>query len=451
MPRLSRIKHGCNCLHENTATDSPDADSICCPDLPTSHCAYAVLVECDHNQLGAGPMSTSVLWPCSILRKECTVGCVWSIWRRRALEVDDSPAPSICDTTAKNGIVRVNDANRTQAYCTWVDAVAAGAVDSPGVDDWESFTTLFHRMWKLEPDGTGGAILTLTTDDQVVGQEGLTAVYTCAAWDWNSKGVFILESIDAGLRQANLQCSICVVPVDSETVNPCNDPAHKCTCCDPGWDEGVFTFIISGCPQHSGQVGVQVTRNATLPCGVSDPDGACGYFWGTTGSGLGLLSWCDGTDWHVEVFCLIDGCWVSQGEADITNQECRCVGIWLTFTLPELDCCACPTISDYPSLVLDLVSDCAAFDCEIPLAGVSGSIWDANGSGCVPQAILTCSSNSWQLQPNVSCQGLPTLTGSVTSVSPLIITFPSVSWTDTDNCCGGGAGVSYVMSATVSL
>lgn len=118
-----------------------------------------------------------------------------------------------------------------------------------------------------------------------------------------------------------------------------------------------------------------------------------------------------------------------------------------------LDCCcvACPTIGDLPNLTLDLVSDCAAFDCEMSLVGVSGSIWDAGGAGCVPQAILTCSDGDWQLQPNVSCQGLPTLTGSVTSTSPLIITFPSMSWTDIDGCCGGGAGATYNMSATVTL
>lgn len=118
------------------------------------------------------------------------------------------------------------------------------------------------------------------------------------------------------------------------------------------------------------------------------------------------------------------------------------------------DCCVgpvCLTTADYPNLTLDLVSDCASFDCEMALVGVTGSIWDGNGSGCVPQAILTCSDGAWQLQPNVSCQGLPTLSGTMTSISPPIITFPSVSWTDIDNCCGGGFGATYSMSATVSL
>jgi len=116
-------------------------------------------------------------------------------------------------------------------------------------------------------------------------------------------------------------------------------------------------------------------------------------------------------------------------------------------------CCKIPciTIGDYPNLYLDLVSDCAAFDCEIPLAAVAPGIWDTGGAGCVPQAILTCDDGDWLLQPNVSCQGLPTLAGSITSLTPLVITFPSMSWSDIDNCCGGGAGATYNMSATVTL
>lgn len=125
----------------------------------------------------------------------------------------------------------------------------------------------------------------------------------------------------------------------------------------------------------------------------------------------------------------------------------------LSIVYRSLDCCcaACPTIEDYPTLTLDLVSDCAAFDCEIPLAAVAEGIWDTGGAGCVPQAIVTCDDGEWILQPNVSCSGIPTLTGSLTSSSPLVITFPSVSWTDIDNCCGGGAGATYNMSATVTL
>lgn len=443
MPRLSKVKHGCNCLHEDTTVYPVDPGDVCCEDIAESHCAYVLLVECDQNQLGVGPMSTSVLWPCSIIRKECVTGCIWSIWRRRAFEVDDGPAPRLCDTTAKNGIVRIEDAKRVQDYCTWVDMVANGAIDSNGVDDWESFTYLFHRMWTLAPDGYGGAVLSLETDGQVVGQEGLTAVYRCASWDWTSKATFIRESVDPGLRAANLQCTICVAPLDALPLNPCYDPAHKCTCCDPGWDAGTFVLSVSGCAAWS-LLYVEVVRYALPFCGVTAPSGAaCGWFWGSNGNwdsptgqanGLGVLSWCDGDAWHVEIYCYDSdtGCWVSQGEATVTNQECLCAGVYLTITLPELDCCpgGCETCDvfagpTYPDLTIsdgtnsqtmtyDSGTDAWFTDtpntlmgacCGLPEEEVVWKLACVDGEVVLNDGVTTSGSNSFDCEPFVAIFG----------------------------------------------
>lgn len=343
--------------------------------------------------------------------------------------------------------------------CHWPDPIpelSDGEV-VPAEDDPDQF-----KKWTLAHGETVSTLTLTTRDDR-------TAVYTAdrsaIVADCRDPITYHQQSADSGLEK--LPLALCVVPIESRPKIVCETPEDQCGCCEKG-DDLPYRIYLTGCDNivsTAEGVSERITDEEDLPCGVSWPSSApCGVFpvilggaescgdW--TGAVL-LLFYCTGSTYAIDVYCY-DGeaeCWVYQGAATITFYECRCGGPLFAFTLPPLDCCCgtCPTIGDYPNLTLDLVSDCAAFDCEVPLAGVSGSIWDTNGAGCVPQAILTCSEGVWVLQPNVSCTGLPNLVGSVTSLSPLIITFPQVSWNDVDNCCGGGAGASYTMSATVSL
>jgi hypothetical protein len=118
-------------------------------------------------------------------------------------------------------------------------------------------------------------------------------------------------------------------------------------------------------------------------------------------------------------------------------------------------CCniTCLTNADVPGGVLnvDIESDCAAMDCPDAELEASGSGEDTTwvlATGCDVQAVMSCEDGEYSLALTVPmCLSL-TIPGTVISSpgDPLVIHFPSTSFSGNMFCCAG----SHTVEATVT-
>lgn len=210
--------------------------------------------------------------------------------------------------------------------------------------------------WRLTATSSTTATLLCTTRDGGMG------LFTCDDWSCTEESTFLL--VDRTDELQGIPHALCVAPADREPTLVCEDMDSQCACCDYDFTTGTLFITITACPGFTGYHEVVITRICDaggLPCGVTYPTPApCCVFGGSltaTANGcekqIYLLTWCDGSTYQQEVYCEVDGCYVSQGMSTINLYECRCSGPYIDATLPPLDCCCPdepPSCCDYASL-----------------------------------------------------------------------------------------------------
>lgn len=247
------------------------------------------------------------------------------------------------------------------------NSVAAGDADAAnGSGAWYDFYGLTYDQaqdriayvenctsiaWKLVVTSATTATLTgYYTDSSGYYSGDFSVVYECTAWNCLDRSSFRMTSND--YQECAFPESLCITPYSSCWQTHCSSPAAACNCCDPGNIDAYFEFDGFGtCLTEPATI--LITRNATLPSGVTNPAGACGYFWGSTeacdGVTIGELTWCDGTDWHASLYCSTDGgtTFTELCTSVGTMTEC-CPGNVVTYecTVEDFgDCCCASTVT----------------------------------------------------------------------------------------------------------
>ena len=435
---LSPVRcEGCDCLNETVevdpdlpaqyepGTDRSGKDWPCCNE-EAAPCSYVVIAECDHPHpayedvgygYGLGTKATGfptgtepqMMYPVFELKKECITGCRYS-WN---FNLVTDPRVYPIDTY---GVVlqegfptyRLLEGGGVQhVKPRWMTQSDIGCLVGEAPE---------YRLWQLVDISVSTVQLTWDfhglpgQNDPLLQLEKSAPVYESVS-GWIRWGRNRMRLTEASQREwPSLRPEVCVVAVDYPYLpNSCETLLDRCNCMDPGTAQTSFDVTIAGCSNFSGTYTVLFSRyrqdlGDTLPCGVSYPASApCGVFWsdnpiGTgeeicvnegvnwTGSALGFLNWCDGTDYHVELFCYNrdTSCWVSQGEATVTLQEPRCRVMYLEFTLPPLDCCCeappistdcCPDDPTPPVLTFAIESTCPQINGITASLAYDGTGW----------------------------------------------------------------------------
>lgn len=368
----------------------PCSDACGFFDSPNKPCWFVVEFGCkwysNRNPDGPQPCTGTensdydrelITYPFLIFRKKCLDGNIWvSEWTGNE-NLGNKLDNATFGYTTRLEVQNLIDETSYGSSCFAGEcfALAEANLDCPAAGPQ------IRHKWQLEITDEGGGILTLEA------MNGGTATYTytggqvCdglsgvpAERDAIGCLTFGLTEHSSGVR--GLPKFISVSPIDIPILaqQQCDSIEDKCRCCDPpDYAVGRFTLNITGsseeCTGFDGEHQPSFTRytdlaqtatcggvaaSTELPCGVTYPEDApCGAFWMTIdgpvcdppstewGDNLGLLVYCTGDSYTVEVYCysLDYECWVSQGEATVDDFECSCYGPVLTLTLPELDCC----------------------------------------------------------------------------------------------------------------
>lgn len=185
---------------------------------------------------------------------------------------------------------------------------------------------------------------------------------------------------------------VCVVPIIWPYQNsPCSSLTEQCESCAPSANDlpaGNYTecehgMVIGGsleCADGAANVSGTILSagcgnglipdaelNGTLPSGVSNPGGSCGYYWKTIGSidncTLGALVYWNGSTWKVKLYTQVDADpFVDAGEAGTTTQICGCAGIEFDFSAEgiEFECCgSCCVCGDMPATATGSITSTA--------------------------------------------------------------------------------------------
>jgi len=499
---------GCDCRNETvdadpyypdqygiTGTGLSEKDWPCCNE-EAAPCSYAVIAECEHEYpatefLGSASYGgllkptgfpsgedPKLLYPIFELKKECITGCRYS-WNYNLITDPRMYPVDTSGVTLTEGFptYRTVDGEIQHVKPRWRPGNNIGCLVGEEPD---------YRLWSLVDITANPVQLTwdfhgLPGENDPLTQLGVSAPVYESVSGWIRWGRNRMRLTEASQREwPSLRPEVCVVAVDYPYLpNPCETLLDRCNCMDPGTAQTSFDVTIAGCSNFSGTYTVLFSRyrqdlGDTLPCGVSYPASApCGVFWsdnpiGTgeeicvnegvnwTGSALGFLNWCDGANYHVELFCynLDTECWVSQGEATITVQEPRCQGMYLEFTLPPINCCCtastpctCGDINYSDSLTIEIVApDCPAIDgLTANLTASSNPACDHVGqTRCASQDAyivfwLTCDAGVFRLRVTVDTIGITSSNiigsgaysynevASTVSSSPFMIEFPAAS------------------------
>ena len=481
-----------------------DKDWPCCDEV-AAPCSYVLLYECSHpypatEEVGSGSGSAPFIerkltgflqgqtafdfqwiYPTVELKKECITGCRYS-WNFNLITNPTMAAVDSQGLPLFEGFPTYRLADVGPFYSPeyvkpfWRPGNNIGCLVGEAPD---------YRLWSLVDISASPVQLTwdfhgVPGQNDPLLQLGKSAPVYEANGAWSRWGRNTMRLTDASrLEWPSLKREVCVAAVDFPYLhNECDTFAARCTCIDTGASQVTFIITITGCSNIEGTFSVLLNRykaGDTLPCGVSFPASyPCGVFFsgGTIGSGpesctvegvnwsgtsIGFLSWCDGTDYHVEVYCynLATECWVSQGEATITLQEPTCKGMLLEFTLPPLDCC-CPT--DPPvendccpgGAPRTLYADVSSTGCPdldgltIPLTYDAVNDWWSSSGG---NLILACPSGGvWNLSfqgfTNGCDFGTSVVTATTASCDPFALTWVGLANLSTFCCVGETVDVS---------
>jgi len=304
------------------------------------------------------------------------------------------------------------------------------------------------------------------------GDAQVLAEYTGTPADCGQQSEMTLVSGDNSLLLAGNHWpeKVCISPATTiQRYQVCDTPEATCNCCDKGGDTLSFTMVLTGCGAVNGTYSFAAVRYRSptpLPDGVSYPGSVpCGVFWYAlntgiicpspgTGSGsvgwwggedgdevqIGLLSWCDGTTYHVQAYCFNPelNTWVDQGEGTVSGYECRCDGTpRFAYELPELDCCCDATL---------IVTDCCPDGIPDVLAieffrssdpstiigsgtiTYSGGTWSGvvNFCGVDADVEMTCVTNEFGSNFNLFTSNGFSVNHSGLSCDPLEITFQTI-------------------------
>ena len=408
MPRITRNLCGCDDCRNATGY-TPEGDPVpCCEHCAEPPCEYLVLWGCDIVYTSPTHPNPEILRGTAIhaLRRECPFsGCVWTGHRGQGyaggVPANVAGSWSVCDHVDGGGWHWYPSSGQIKFPARYYDGDGKiqwgtpnfgcrpyGATDPH--DCWWKYDanaadpldplnkTLIE--WKLEITGASSATLT-GYPKPGTGYDSTSLVYECNDFNCTGRSTFVAQDYPV-LPFKAFPPNVCVVPGYTEFVNHCDSEESFCNCCDPGKPTAVFNHLIKDC-SGDGTISAQTTctRNATLPSGVSDPGGACGYFWGTatidctvsgkTGSfTFGFLVWCDGEDYQVAYYCnTIEG-WVLSCTVTATLVRC-CPEFGLEFSCasPFTVCCCepdtgvetdcCPDDPIPSTVYVDLPAGCA--------------------------------------------------------------------------------------------
>lgn len=221
--------------------------------------------------------------------------------------------------------------------------------------------------WSMEIDGDTASLVGTS-------RGGSTITYSCTDFNCIGQSTFEVTQRAAGFE--GLPHHLCIVSVSFNELatdrdnTTCVDDSQECECC-LDYDCGLPLYVTR-CDGEDTQI-VTLTREASLPCGVSDPGGQCDYFGGSlacpVSGSLYFLAYCTGTDtWNVKVYCLIAACYVEQS-CSISNLSCECAGIHFTLSCTyDADCPCCDDCTvcepaDRPATVtVSITSACPEFN-----------------------------------------------------------------------------------------
>lgn len=330
--------------------------------------------------------------------------------------------------------------------------------------------------WKLEHDATS-ATVTGRTDS------GETVVYSTSEWSCpdpdapteDQRVTFTISSYPDTITDCQkFPRKICVFPGNANFTTPCSSSAAAVACCDPGWPSGTLDVNLGDC---GGEHTITLFRNAELPEGVTDPEGVCGYFWATI-NGLcssggaavtfGVLTYCDGTDWHVDLWCSLDG-WHEIDTATATLTQC-CPGAQFEWTWsgdwgecccpepePMLGCDCCGSTSINRTLTITITStDCPTLNGQTVTVVTTQDCGDSviDWIATAPLAVGSCSYTLTFRMPSNTCRprllgfgaGIIDAPDVLSDCDPLLVTFNG----NVDPACGLGCAGAGAVTFTVT-
>jgi hypothetical protein len=337
-------------------------------------------------------------------------------------------------------------------YAGWLDFYGRDAATAAQIADRiENYTLV---VWQLEVTGDGTAVL---KGFNAAGD--LITTYNCEEFNCIDRSTFHrditeeypLLTTDPERRCVHLPNHVCVVPAASQWRTPCDPPSAACACCDPGADSATFSVCLT-CGIDEECHNFTITRNTSLPTGVTEPDAPCGYWWGTFShcdKSWGALIYCDGEDYQVELWCLAGESPVKYCDTTATLTQC-CPEWRISFTCSG-DCgdcqCAEPPIDTecceaVPATLTMTIASCSR-TATLTYAGLSGGnhIWSGDDN-LGADWLLTCTSGGVWLLSSIECS-LPGGTADATC-DPLLIDFTIMV---KSACCPPGGAVTAIVSA----
>lgn len=294
--------------------------------------------------------------------------------------------------------------------CAWKGERGAGGAF---ISEWYDPLTPLNTCiidWKLTITGASTATLTGYANPKSA-YPHRTLIYNCSDFHCKSRSTF-LKSVYPDTLFCDYPEKVCIIPGYTDFITPCSSAANVCNCCDDG--SCTATFIVTIDCSNFSPYAVIATRNAPLPSGVSDPGGACGYFWNTFGVKWGLLVWCDGTNYKVQIYCLISTTYIVVCDTTATRDLC-CPNFAIHWTCSNIVCangtaanccdncgvpCECCTSPAYPrTLHLTITSsDCPAANGVVITLTNTGSCEDQGGlGGWLGSGTVDCASFSFRL------------------------------------------------------
>lgn len=419
---------GCDCKNPTTFEVCEGRVHIpCCEHCEAAASAYAILWECclTCNPLMHLPRHMLV-W------KDCLFDCLWRS-RTTSSETSETITPEggltsvLCDILQYNPDVAIPSFPIEFAGCYPFPM-------SPGGDDTRAAYFDMYNMGspadhadfienhtnihaELEITGAGTAELRLISRGGVIPIDDVAATYICNDFNCLDRSTFhrvttdeypLITNTPDPRRCYHLPNHVCVTPAVSQWRTPCDPPSAACACCDNGADGGYLDVNLGDC---GGEHEVEIVRNAELPSGVTDPEAPCGYFWGTISTDcdftFGVLTYCDGEDWHVDLWCSLDG-WHEIDTATATLTQC-CPGAAYTWTWSGDwgDCCCTETPDPVECACCPDDLAPANYLVTIPAGTTNGTCTDC--SGITGSHILTPAGGAcnWtkELTPPVDCGG----------------------------------------------
>lgn len=547
MPAITRRQCGCNC--SNRAEWAPEGDAV--PDVSCSACSgspceyLAIFDHCEYecnglsntiDPLGSNGVislpkdvcfhedvcrysykdSTEDLSDFVIARRaallvgtagECTYrnasGSLpyWAAFFRNIGSLLNTVAGLVgmvpifgCSSRTYNGSI--------DQPCGWGDFAG---ITCDNLQEWVDFldSAFTFNRWTLDIQGTTANLYGWDDNvEQPIDPATTPSIkYTTDSWECPDpeadppvRNTLRLESYPDSMDDCRkFPKAVCIVPGYTNFQTPCDTAADMQACCDSGADEVCLDVDVLDCSGgDTTTVSVVGVRNASLPTGVSNPSGKCGYFWGTasvdcTTSGktgsftFGLLVWCDGSDWQVSQYCYesspYGSGWTEVCTTTATLTDC-CPIFRITFYCDgttgccctpdtgtiDTDCCPDDLIPETLTAELSPGTDCPGFDQSGTLTyGTSGSpptleeFWLGTVTDCSTTLNykLRCQSGAWEMKAWDSGSGNcgPTTEGTATwkaadsaSCDPLELVFTFTGASLSCACCT--APGSYVVTVT---